>query len=227
MNGTPYAPSDDTLIATSGSLFANSNAVDKGPLYRGNQVYGFNYFGGSSSDCQSSPYHNQWWQLASGLTEGQYRLQVVTSTGANSENAINGFGIEVSSTGGPGGRVYGQSRMAAFIVINNASVFYLAQVAAWHAGKTLEIRLFDPGDITNTNLRIRLPTTTGFTYATFTWTATGSSGGAPVSGGPTPTPVTSRPTTHLYNKQSVKSPVQIPTIHTAPTLPRQPGPVLA
>src|SRR5207245_5884103 len=30
MNGTPYAISDDTLIASSGSLFASSNAVDKG-----------------------------------------------------------------------------------------------------------------------------------------------------------------------------------------------------
>src|SRR5712691_2760078 len=30
MNGTPYTLADDTLIATSGALFANSNAVDKG-----------------------------------------------------------------------------------------------------------------------------------------------------------------------------------------------------
>src|SRR6059036_1896293 len=33
MNGTPYTLADDTLIATSGALFANSNAVDKGPVY--------------------------------------------------------------------------------------------------------------------------------------------------------------------------------------------------
>jgi hypothetical protein len=177
MNGTPYATSDDTLLATSGALFATSNGVDKGPVYRGNQVYGPFYYGASSADCQSSPYHNRWWQLASGLTEGQYRVQAVTSSGANNENAINGFGIQVASTSGPGGRVYGQSRMAAFIAINNASVFYLAQVEASHAGKTLEIKLFDPGDITNTSLKIRVPTATGFTYATFTWTATGSSGG--------------------------------------------------
>src|SRR2546425_5413492 len=40
MNGTPYTLGDDTLIATSGAPFANSNAVDKGPVYRGNQNYG-------------------------------------------------------------------------------------------------------------------------------------------------------------------------------------------
>jgi hypothetical protein len=224
MNGTPYALSDDTLVATSGNLFANSNAVDKGLLYKGNSIYGQFYYGGSSTDCQSSPYHNRWWQLASGLTEGQYRLQVVTSSGANNENAINGFGIQVASTTGPGGRVYGQSRMSAFIVINAASVFYLAQVDAAHAGKTLEIKLFDPGDITNTSLRIRLPTATGFTYATFTWTATGSSGGAPTSGGPTTSLTTSSSSTNFYNNQWVTILVTIPATYTAPTPPGEPGP---
>jgi hypothetical protein len=224
MNGTPYATSDDILMASSGSLFANSNAVDKGALYKGNGNYGAFYNGASSTDCQSSPYHNRWWQLASGLTEGQYRLQVVTSSGTNTENAINGFGIEVTSTAGPGARVYGQSRMCAYIVINNASVFYLAQVEAGHAGKTLEIRLFDPGDITDTSLKIRVPTTTGFSYATFTWTATGSSGGAPTSGGPTTSLTTSSSTTKFYNNQWVTILVPIPTSYSAPTPPGEPGP---
>jgi hypothetical protein len=224
MNGTPYAPLDDTLLATSGSLFANSNAVDKGPLYKGNLSYGPGYYGGSSSDCQSSPYHNNWWRLATGVTEGQYRLQVVTSSGTNIENAINGFGLQVTSTGGPAGRIYGQGRMCAFIVINNTSVFYLAQVEAAHAGKTLEIKLFDPGDITSTNLKIRVPTATGFTYATFNWTATGSSGGAPTSGGPTTSLATSSSTTNYYNNQWVTLTVQIPASYTAPTPPGEPGP---
>jgi hypothetical protein len=225
MNGTPYATSDDTLLVTSGSLFANSNAVDKGSLFKGDGIYGGGgYTGASSADCQSSPYHNNWWQLASGLTEGQYRLQVVTSSGTNSENAENGFGVQVTSTAGPGARVYGQSRMCALIVINNSSVFYLAQVEASHAGKTLEIRLFDPGDITTTTLKIRVPTTTGFTYATFTWTATGSSGGAPTSGGPTTSLVTSNSTGSFYSNQWVTISVPIPASYAAPTPPGEPGP---
>jgi putative Flp pilus-assembly TadE/G-like protein len=224
LNGTPYATSDDILMATSGTLFANSNAVDKGPLYKGNSVYGQYYYGASSTDCQSNPYHNRWWRLASGLSDGQYRVQAVTSSGANNEVAINGFGIQVTSTGGAGGRVYGQSRMCAFIVINNTSVFYLAQVGAAHAGKVLEIKLFDPGDITNTTLRIRVPTRTGFTYASFTWTATGSSGGAPTSGGPTTSLTTSNSTTNFYNNQWVTILVAIPTTYAAPTPPGEPGP---
>jgi Flp pilus assembly protein TadG len=223
-NGTPYDITDDTMVATSGSLFANSNAVDKGPLYAGNLSYGPGYYGGSSSDCQSSPYHNQWWRLASGLGPGTYRMQAVTSSGSNSENAINGFGIQVTSTSGPAPRVYGESRMCAFIVVNNTSRLYLAQIEAAHAGKTLEIKLFDPGDISNTNMKIQMPTATGYTYATFTWSATGSSGGAPTSGGPTTSLQTSNATTNFYNNQWVTLSVQIPTSYTAPTPPSEPGP---
>jgi hypothetical protein len=224
MNGTPYTLGDDTMIATSGGLFANSNAVDKGPLYRGDQSYGGGSNGSGSSDCQSSLYHNRWWQLASGLTEGQYRLQVVSSSGSNVENGINGFGIQAAAVAGPSARVYGQSRMEAFIVINNTSVFYLAQIEAAHAGKTLEIKLFDPGDITSTTFKIRVPTTTGFVYPSFTYSATGSSCGAPTSGGPTTTLTTSSSSCNFYNNQWVTISVPIPATYTAPTPPGEPGP---
>jgi hypothetical protein len=224
MNGTPYTLADDTLIATSGALFANSNAVDKGPLYRGDQNYG-GYNGSGSADCQSSPYHNNWWRLATGLGEGQYRLQVTTNSGSLSEDAINAFGIQATAASGPSARVYGQSRMEAFIVINNTSVFYLAQIEAAHAGKTLEIRLFDPGDISDTVFKIRLPTATGFVYPSFTFSATGSSCGAATSGGPTTSLRTSDAAgCRYYNNQWVTISVPIPATYTAPTPPGEPGP---
>src|SRR5438445_10475210 len=50
MNGTPYTLSDDTLIASSGGLFVNSNAVDKGALYRGDSNYGGGSNGSGSAD---------------------------------------------------------------------------------------------------------------------------------------------------------------------------------
>ena len=225
MNGTPYTLADDTLIATSGALFANSNAVDKGPLYRGNQSYGGGSNGSGSADCQSSPYHNSWWRLATGLAEGQYRLQVTTSSGTTSEDAINAFGIQATAASGPSARVYGQSRMEAFIVINNTSVFYLAQIEAAHAGKTLEIKLFDPGDISDTVFKIRLPTTSGFVYPSFTFSATGSGCGAPTTGGPTTSLRTSDASgCRFYNNEWVTISVPIPTTYTAPTPPGEPGP---
>src|SRR3989449_6506145 len=224
MNGTTYTLGDDTLIATSGALFANSNAVDKGPVYRGNQNYG-GYNGSASVDCQSSPYHNAWWRLATGLSAGQYRLQVTSNSGALNEDAINAFGIQATAAAGPSARVYGQSRMEAFIVINNTSVFYLAQIEAAHAGKSLEVKLFDPGGISDSLFKIRLPTSTGFVYPSFTFTATGSSCGAPTSGGPTTSLRTSDTSgCRFYNNEWVTISVPIPATYTAPTPPGEPGP---
>ncbi len=223
MNGTPYTLGDDTLMATSGALFANSDAVDKGPIYRGDQNYGGGANGSGSADCQASPYHNQWWRLATGLGEGQYRLQVTTSSGSLSEDAINAFGIQATAASGPSARVYGQSRMEAFIVINNTSVFYLAQIEAAHAGKTLEIKLFDPGDISDTVFKLRLPTATGFIYPSFTFTTTGSSCGAATSGGPTTSLRTSDASgCRYYNNQWVTISVPIPATYTAPVSPGDP-----
>jgi hypothetical protein len=225
MNNTPYSSSDDTLIATDGGLFTNMDYVDKGPNYSGNRDYG-GYAGASSADCAASPYHNAWWQLTSGLTEGQYRLQVVTSSGTTGQNALNDFGIQVTTTFGAGARIYGQSRMCAEVnVASTTALFYIAQVDAVHAGKTLEIRLFDPGDITNTTLRIKQPTPSGYTDASFKFTATGSSGGAPTSGGPQTSLQTSSSSTNFYNNQWVTIQVALPADYRAPTPPgeTQPG----
>jgi Flp pilus assembly protein TadG len=224
MNGTPYSVVDDVLLAQQTYV---SDGVDKGPLFRGDQNYGGGENGNGEPDCQSTPGHNSWVPLANGLAAGEYRLQVTSSGGTLSEDAINGFGIEATALAGPTPRVYGQSRMEAFIVINNSSVFYLAQVEAAHAGKVLEIKLFDPGDITNTSFRIRIPTSTGFQYATFTWTSTGTSGCAPggaASGGPTTTLTTSTSSCNYYNNNWVTISAQIPVTYTAPTPPGEPGP---
>jgi len=226
MNGTPYSSSDDTLVASSGSLFANMDYADKGASYRGDGDYGNGYTGASSADCASSPYHNAWWQLASGLGQGEYRLQVVTSGGATSQNAVNNFGVQLTTTSGAGARIYGQSRMCAYVNIpTTAALFYLAQVDAVHAGKTLEIKLFDPGDIVSTTLRIKQPTASGYTDASFKFTATGSSGGAPTSGGPQTSLQTSNSSANFYNNQWVTLSVPLPADYRAPTPPgeTQPG----
>jgi Flp pilus assembly protein TadG len=178
INGTPYSTSDDTLITN--QSFLSENQVDKGATYRGDQAYSDGgYNGGSSADCQSNPYHNNWFRLVGNLGEGTYRLQVTTSSPTNdSTSAENMFGIQVKSNIGLGGRVYGQSRMAAYAnVTAGASLFYLAQIDPVHAGKTLEVRLFDPGDVGgNATLRIKKPTSTGYVDSTFSYTANGGAG---------------------------------------------------
>lgn len=224
MNGTPYDLTDDIPIV-GGSKTYVSNGIDRSTNYKGNDNYGGGAGPGDGPDCQNDLAHNRWVLWATGLSEGQYRLQVVTSSGSLSENGINGFGIEVTSASGAVPNVYGQSRMEAFIVINNTSIFYLAQVEAVHAGKFLEIKLFDPGDISSTNFKIRIPSASspGYTYATFTYTTTGSSCSAPTSGGPTTTLTTSNSSCNYYNNRWVTILAQIPTNYTAPVAPGDPA----
>ena len=226
MVGTPYSTTDDVLIASDGGLFANMDYVDKSLDYGGDHNYGGFYTGLSSPDCSASPYHNHWWQLTSGLGEGTYRLQVTTSQGGTLQNGLNNFAIQVTTSSGSAARVYGQSRMCAYVnLANTSAVFYLAQVDAVYAGKTLEIRLFDPGDITNTSLRIEQPTATGYVDATFKFTATGSAGGAPTSGGPQTSLPTSNAFANFYNNQWVTISIPLPAGYDAPTPPgeTQPG----
>jgi hypothetical protein len=226
MNGTPYTTADDTLIASDGGLFTNMDYADKGADYSGNRDYGNGYNASAAADCATNPYHNTWWRLTSGLNPGKYRLQVVTSIGGTTQNALNNFAIQVTTTAGTGARIYGQSRMCADINISStASIFYLAQVDAVYAGKTLEIRLFDPGDITNTTLRIKRPTAAGYVDATFRFTATGSTGGGPTSGGPQTSLQTSNGIYNFYNNQWVTISVQLPPDYDAAIPPgeTQPG----
>src|SRR5205085_9690821 len=165
------------------------------------------------------------WQLASGATPGEYRLQVVTGSGGSAQSAFNTFAIQVTSALGSGARIYGQGRMCAYVNISqNPATFYLAQVDSVHAGKTLEIKLFDPGDVSNTTLRIKQPTSSGYTDATFRFTATGSSGGAPVSGGPQTSLQTSNSSTNFYNNQWVTLSVSLPSNYTAATPPGESEP---
>ena len=110
--------------------------------------------------------------MASGLPAGTYRLNVQTSDSANDAIAAeNLFSIHV--TGGAQPRVYGAGRMAAY---NNLEAgtqrFYLAQVEDRHAGKTLDITLFDPGDVSgDAFLRIYSPDGNSYDYAVFDYTA--------------------------------------------------------
>ena len=51
--------------------------------------------------------------------------------------------------------------------------FYLAQIDAVHAGKTMQITLHDPGDVSgNAYLRILSPNGNAYNYATFSYSAT-------------------------------------------------------
>mgnify|MGYP001391946105 CR=1 FL=1 len=83
--------------------------------------------------------------------------------------ALNAFAFYASATGGTP-RIYGLGAMEAYIRLpgGQASEFYLAQIDAVHAGKTMIINLWDPGDTgsLSADLEILQPTGSGFSPAT-------------------------------------------------------------
>ena len=178
---TPYNLDDDTLVASSGNLFRRIQASDttlNGPSGLPSCAQG-----DVTNPADGRYWHNRWWQLASGLSGGPdgrtYRVRTSSTdpndpTDQRSSNGHNSFAIWARATGGSP-RVYGIGAMQAFSPLQSgqASIFYLAQIEAVHAGKTMEIKLWDPGDTGSlaANLQILMPTATGYTPATFNYRA--------------------------------------------------------
>ena len=162
----PYSPSD-VPVASSGNTFKDLSLDDS-------------TLGGSngSGSCQGLAWHDGWWRLASGLTGGPdgttYRLHTHTDgSDQNNTTALNAFAIWATATGGTPS-VYGNGAMEAYVRLpgGQASQFYLAQIASVHAGKTMQIDLWDPGDTgaLSASLQILQPTSGGYVPASFTYT---------------------------------------------------------
>jgi Flp pilus assembly protein TadG len=125
-------------------------------------------------------WHNKWWPMTSalphGLDAGTYRLQVTTtdpnSASTNQNQAFeNMWSLEVTGGGAP--TIAGSGRMVTYANIQSGSqLFYLSQIDRTAAGKTLEIDLFDPGDVLDKAwLQILSPDGNVYTPATFSWQA--------------------------------------------------------
>ena len=192
-NGTLFTTGDDPLVASSGTLFANEYQFDYSGTYGtpNNKVsVGTKSLDGVAAiDCSDGKitnpaiggyWHDRWWPIATNLKAGVYRVNVLSATVNVAANwkaqAENDFGIEVTgpnSFAGASPRVYGLGKMAAYNILPaGIQSFYLAQIDRTAAGKTLEIDLFDPGDVGgNASLRIRSPDGNVYNYATFSYTS--------------------------------------------------------
>lgn len=155
-------------------LFANEFQVDRSAAYSQASAAGGandNFAdgsepplsgGGAALDCRAGAtsntgqgryWHNRWWPLATGLPAGVYRLQVTTTDPlnptANRDQAFeNMWSVQVEApSGNP--KIYGSGRMVSYANIQSGQQeFFLAQIdRAAGAGKTVEITLFDPGDV--------------------------------------------------------------------------------
>lgn len=173
--GTLLDTTDDTLVpgATLAYDPAGNTLGDFGGSV-GNPTTVQNYNNTDKQDCATNAAHNQWVTLASGLGSGIYRVNVETSSQAANATvgAENMFSIWVKASGGEA-RVYGGGRMAGYTQVGAApQSFFLAQIEQTHAGKTLEIKLFDPGDVSgNARLYILSPDGGSYNNATFSYQA--------------------------------------------------------
>ena len=178
---TPLDYSDDVQVVSSGDLFANIAAADKSGPNRASSSWP-----ASMADCTNDPYHDDWWTLATVTTPGTYRLQVTTTNALNPSDQLgvsaeNMWGLRAIPTNAvyrP--NVYGLGKMVIYAnVAAGVTEFYLGQIQAVHAGKTMVIQLFDPGDASGTSqIEILKPTTTNYTAATFSYTADPSAAGS-------------------------------------------------
>jgi Flp pilus assembly protein TadG len=228
---TPLDYSDDVIVAASGTLFEHKKQVDKSATYRDTSYAYPGHSFWSMPDCAMNIYHNQWWTLASVTTPGTYRLNVTTTDAVNPNDqkgtsGSNKFGLRaVSSDPTYKAQVYGLGRMALYAnVLNGTTLFYLARIEAVHAGKTMVIQLFDPGDATgNSSIQILQPTAGGYTPATFSYTADTNAASCCRSGTNITTLQTTVSGTARYNNSWVTITVPLPKTYTAPLPPGEPA----
>jgi hypothetical protein len=162
-------------------------------------------------------YRGGWYQLASGLAAGRYRVQATTNVDANlNTNAENMWGFQVADDSGVP-RVYGSGAMGAYTNLpSGTQAFYLAKIGAEHAGKTVQIDLFDPGDVGgDATLRIKTPNNNTYNYATFSYTADNGRSGTNV----TSIPVAAGGTSY-FNNSWVRVLIPLPAAYgCSPTSP--------
>lgn len=113
-------------------------------------------------------FQNQWEELCnlSNPDPGIYVLRVWTTgnLGGTNQYAVR------ATTSGPDARVYGINDISIFANIGGLSTLHLAEVIPEHAGKVLEIELYDPGeDDAPAWMEVKMPngTTPGCTWISY------------------------------------------------------------
>jgi Flp pilus assembly protein TadG len=227
---TPLDYSDDVVVTTSGSLFEAKRQVDKSAALRETAAAWPGHAFWALPDCTTDAYHNRWWTMATVTTPGTYRLQVTTTTLSN-VNAQKNVSAEimwslraVSTDPTKKPYVYGLGKMLIYAnVTAGTTLFYLGRIEAVHAGKTIVIQLFDPGDASgNSSIEVLKPASSGYAATPFSYTADANAAGSK-SG----TNVTRLRTTisgaAQYNNAWVTLTVPLPKTYTAPLPPGEPA----
>ena len=151
---TPLDHSDDVRSPRSGTLSRIAASADKSVTLREGSAAWPGHAFWSLPDCTADPNHNAWWTLATLTSPGTYRLQVHHDEPAQHQRADgNERGEQWALRAVPTDpahkpRVYGLGKMVIYANVANGTtlLFYLGRIEAVHAGKTMVIQLFNPGD---------------------------------------------------------------------------------
>ena len=249
----PYDLSGQTYLGYSGTMFEADSYTDtaEGGVSVGSRgAAPYSCASGTITDQNDGEYyHNKWWELTGaahgglnvtldgGANGATYRIHVTTDPptghpGQDSTSALNNYAIFASADSGPTPEVYGLAAMQMFSPLpqNQASTFYLAQLTQEAgSGKTVQIRLWDPGDTHMTaDMSVLMPTVadstkhcTGTDYSCWTavslaWTCQKvSSSGANCTGGSGPSIRTSVGSTSQYNGDWLNISISIPPGYAA------------
>ncbi len=238
-NNTLYTNNDDTLIVSTGSKFVDMPYSDS--TMGGAKPSGY-------LDCKQKDtaygdardYHDNWILLnpnnpLTGGADGQtYRLHTTNSTPPGQVDLVNqmnvateqNFALYATAVGGTPS-IYGLGAMEMFTPLTSSgtasSQFYLAQIPAYYAGKTLELNLWDAGDISplTGSLYVMMPSTTVGTWTPLNisytaGSAAGSCSPPSASGSNVASVVTRNSAGASMNNCWMTVDVVIPSTYTAP-----------
>jgi hypothetical protein len=131
--------------------------------------------------------------ITTAMPAGRYIVRVQNNPGQQFGAGSNSFAIVAKYQSATPGlcdgrtdstcpRVFGKDSISVFASQSSSTAdFYLAEISPLHAGKQLQITLFDPGEGGN-NIRIRRPTgTNSWTDASFTWESSNGTSGSGTS----------------------------------------------
>ncbi|MGH8916506.1 MAG: pilus assembly protein TadG-related protein, partial [Acidimicrobiia bacterium] len=99
-----------------------------------------------TTESSSSTYKNQWVRLCTlsgAVSPGIYVVRVWTD---GNDGGTNQYAVRANTTSAANARVYGINDISIFTNQAGISNLNVAEVAAAHAGKTLELRFYDPGE---------------------------------------------------------------------------------
>ncbi|MGD2102851.1 MAG: pilus assembly protein TadG-related protein [Acidimicrobiia bacterium] len=164
----------------------------------------------SISSNSTSYYTNNWRELCSlsNPDPGIWVLQVWTS---GNDGGTNQYGIRATTDVAAPARVYGINDISIFNNLSGTSTLNVAEVDPAHAGKVLEIDLFDPGeDDQNAYMTVKMPdgSTPSCTWIAF------DEDGAQTQSGTGSCQIQTSDGNSFFNGELVRIQIDIPTTYS-------------